>query len=53
MIELLNEQLAHEKTKMELYKSQFQILDILGRQVMEKISFLEKQIEISTQTASN
>jgi hypothetical protein len=48
MIDLLTEQLAHEKTKVELYKSQFQLLDLIGRQALEKIAHLEKQIDTAT-----
>ena len=44
MTQLLQEQIAHEQTKMELYKAQFQILDMMGRASLEKIGALTAQV---------
>ena len=42
---LIQEQIAHEQTKVELYKAQFQILDMMGRASMAKIETLRAQVQ--------
>jgi hypothetical protein len=44
MDELLKEKIAHEQTKLELYKAQFQMLDMLGRASMQAIEVLKSQL---------
>ena len=45
MTTLIQEQIAHEQTKVELYKAQFQLLDMMGRASMSKIEQLNTQLQ--------
>ncbi len=45
MSSLIQEKLAHENTKMELYKAQFRLLDIMGQACMAQLAVLTKQLE--------
>lgn len=49
MTTLIQEQIAHEQTKIDLYKAQFQLLDMMGRASMAKIEQLNAQLQ-ATQT---